>query len=169
MILLIALGPYVLVWSIIVALSLVFIKRALYKAVVIVVFSVGIWLFLFWDTIPARMEFNKLCEKDAGIHIYKTIEIGSGYFDNGVLDYDRLKEENMYAYESRRTSINTKYNISKLHNSLLIDGEVYLEIFVYSYKGGWFFNRFIPKGEDCPNDWARKNYLTMIFKEKNND
>ena len=169
MIILITLGPYVLIWSIIVALSLVFIKRALYKTVVIVFFSIGIWLFLFWDTIPARIEFNKLCERDAGIHIYKTIEISSEYFDDGVLDYERLKEEKMYVYERKRVDINSKYNISKLHNLITVNNKVYAEVFIYTYKGGWFFNRIIPVGESCPSKFRSSKVLEKIFKERNND
>jgi hypothetical protein len=168
MALLIILAPYILVLSIIIVLILVFVKRGLHKLFLTIAACIGMWLYLFAETIPARMKFNELCEKDAGIHIYKTKELGSEYFNEGKLDYDRLIEEEVYIYKREQKKVSNKYNISRLHHSIIIDKEIYAEIFIYTYKGGKFFNRILP-GEDCPNKFRSSNVLKRIFKEKEYD
>ena len=37
-----------------------------------------------WDVLPAHFYFNKLCEKDAGLHVYKTVNNIEGFYYKNI-------------------------------------------------------------------------------------
>lgn len=55
-----------------------------------------------WDVIPGKLYFNHLCEKEAGLKIYKTVEGVEGFrvYPGAVAEPDALKKYG-YKYQER--------------------------------------------------------------------
>lgn len=66
-------------------------KRAL-KYFVITAFI----LIPIWDVIPGKFYFNRLCENEAGLNIYKTVEKVEGFRVYSAMEPDALKK---YGYK----------------------------------------------------------------------
>lgn len=81
----------------IIAVALSFLSTKLVKKrkfAVWVLVLVVMLLIPTWDIIPGRYHFNKLCEKDAGLHVYDTAKIDGLYIEYGgsgvAMDYLKM-------------------------------------------------------------------------------
>ncbi|GEM_PF-3160477 len=167
MALLILLAPYILILSIIIVLILIFVKRSLYKLLLSIAACTGMWLFLFVDTIPARIKFNELCEKYAGIHVFETVEIGGEYFNKGKLNIKKLEIDSTFTVEHKsKNSISEKYNIGITNFIYKVNDIKVAEYINYNYRPGKTFGKGSGGGKSCLNNIFNEELLVLVFKEK---
>ncbi len=132
-----------------------------------------------WDVILGRAYFYYLCNKDAGIHIYETVELGPEHWNedgtpkfittkthNGETYFNNFDEayfDNRYEFHVARIdrTFSTSFNILRdLMQIVESDSKKVLgEEVRYLYWGGWVWNTeqpFSTQSEVCfpLNDYA---------------
>lgn len=150
-----------------------------------------------WDVILGRSYFYYLCNKDAGIHIYQTIELGPEHWgDDGYPnfytykgDFDKSFFNKKYEFYATRTdrTFTTFFNIKRSLMQVIESetGEVLGERVRYLYWGGWVWNMgqpFSAQSSTCQQlneqddnplagkntpKWYRK-FTSYIFVNRNN-
>jgi len=117
-----------------------------------------------WDVMLGRAYFNYHCEKDGGIHIYQTVELGNEYWnDDGSPKFYTERgsfDEEFFdgRYEKKQDDDRTFETMLPVSRYLLqiIDtntGYVAGEIVTYQYTNGWVWNTgqpFSTRGIMCP-------------------
>ena len=154
-----------------------------YKKIKIKIFIVIVSILIFFaipvgDEIVGRIYFNHLCKTEAGVKIYRTIELPSSYwnesgkakFYNGAINNDVPSN----AFKRLGIEINFKmeeadinYSIEKF-NTMSIDKETGLtisEIVGFFYWGGWIKRNFFqPSAISCGgansyDDFVKKQFI----------
>ncbi len=143
-----------------------------------------LYLPMGWDVILGRAVFYSLCATQGGVHVYKTVELGSEYFDkDGVsLFYDRdqyFTDMSLRGYfvgiKDIEISDDNFLNISRTEYKIVDNrnNNVLGTYVKYANFGGWFMNYtgFAVKGVSCPikenldNDLIR--LTTSVFIKDN--
>lgn len=119
-------------------------------------------LFVFvptWDVIPAKIYFNHLCEKEAGLKVFKVVDGVEGYRVKSLasgLGREALTKYG-YRYEERGSGSEfTRY-------SLDADGKVIDERITESIA------RYAAVGKLTPLDWAVTKSEVVIFDQQTNE
>ena len=111
-----------------------------------------------WDVILGRAYFHYLCNKDGGIHIYETVELGSEHwnedgspkFYTGKWPFDNTILGGKYVFErpDDRYTTNRVFNIVKYTGAIIdtVTKRVMGDWITYEYFGGWAMNTGTPFG-----------------------
>lgn len=113
------------------------------------------YLFVGWDVILGRVYFNYLCNKDGGVHIYETVDLGSEYWnedgspkfytDRGAFDESVLEGKYQFV-RVRDSSFTTIFNIRRDVHKVIesLNKKILGERVAYQYWGGWVMNTWQP-------------------------
>ena len=108
-------------------------KKAKYVAIAIFV------LIPTWDIIPGYVYFNYLCEKEAGVKVFKAVEVDKTYFmGNGQPDERKLADRFTQPFKLDR-DFSSLFHIGK-RESVIQDkqtGEIFGTASDLLYYGGW--------------------------------
>ena len=109
------------------------------------------------DEIAGRIYFNHLCETEAGVKVYQTIELPAEYWDkDGKPTFYKGAKNNdvpSYAFKRLGIDIDAKWVEKKrlLHVSQFgtvvrekKSGKKYSEVVGFGYKGGWIMRELTP-------------------------
>lgn len=128
-----------------------------------------------WDVIAGRLYFRYLCATDAGMRIYKQVDLGPERrniqaFPDIPLQYNRLPISKQYPYRPRSIPELPGPARIKLTQESIVDGksgEVLGEIVEYHYGGGWFQNSTslgpVSSTRCAPGGQSFKSLLDQIF------
>jgi hypothetical protein len=115
------------------------------KAIPLLIVSILVGAVLFWDVIPGRIEFKRLCETESGIRIYKRVTLEPEYrgveFPDNFYIYNQMPIGKRYP--ERLEEVNDLPGPAKIKRtrSLIVDastGNVLGSSTVFRYGGGWF-------------------------------
>jgi hypothetical protein len=119
-------------------------------------FTVAVFILIpSWDILPGRLYFQRLCKKEAGIKVFKTVEVEKTYFkSDGAPDEERLSHRFKSQMEVDR-KFSSIFHIAKIESSIqdYESGELLATATDLRYHGGWLFATFLPQGEStvCPS------------------
>jgi hypothetical protein len=125
-------------------------KSKLAKYVTLAVFI----LIPTWDIIPGRLYFHRLCQTEAGVKVYKTMEINQSYFTvDGKPDIKKLEEK--YAQPDRLDrNFSSIFHIAKSESAILDKqtGDVLGVATDFLYRGSWISTHILVDrgGTSCP-------------------
>jgi len=120
------------------------------KYLVIAVFA----LIPTWDIIPGQLYFYYLCEREAGIKVFKTVEMEKEFFaSNGQPDEKKLSSR--YAQPDKfNRGFSPLFHIAKSESMIQNrqTGEILGSATDFAYRGGWFTVFVLPDaaGTSCP-------------------
>ena len=101
-----------------------------------------------WDIIPGQLYFNHLCEKEAGIKVFRTVEMEKEYFlPNGQPDEKKLAGR--YSRDFRLDKdFSPLFHIAKRESVIqnVQTGDVLGTATDFSYRGGWLTAFVLPEG-----------------------
>lgn len=143
--------------------------------------AVGLLVFLliffvpFGDEVAGRMYLSHLCATEAGVKVYKTIELPAEYWDEqGRAKFYDEKNGNFYLSKEYPTELKIERNYSIFHidrlATLLRDQkkeQLFSERVSYMYWGGWMRRNLSPHNSatSCSNDLERYgNFIRQVFK-----
>jgi hypothetical protein len=129
------------------------------------------------DEIAGRIYFNHLCETEAGVKVYQTIELPAEYWDEGGkpkflksnADLDKSVIEGFEAGWAK--DIKFAYSSMDESHAVLTDvrnSKILGEVVTYIYWGGWLIRNFSPHntGQSCGQiqgvDFWRDFYLSVF-------
>lgn len=122
----------------------------LVKGLVIAIFV----LIPTWDILPGRVYFQRLCERDAGVKVFKTVGVDKAFFSaDGRPDQKKLAErfDGSMKFDDH---IHHIFHIKKAQGSVVDKqtGEVLGTAVNFSYFGGWLSAYLFPQGppDVCP-------------------
>jgi len=150
--------------------------------------TAGIGIFLlaflipFADEIVGRAYLSHLCSTEAGVKVYKTVELPKEYWDasgeprfinaRGVLDDSVLGQE--YEWQSKTTPIHRwpaqidreQWQLKSVRSKIHLGDRI-----TYVRHYGWI-GHFSPSprvGESCREVWARKYGTEVLFQKENKE
>ncbi|HNC84023.1 MAG TPA: hypothetical protein PKV55_16205 [Nitrospira sp.] len=138
----------------------------------------GITLALFllmptWDIIPGRLYFQHLCQTEAGIKVFRTVEVEQSYFKADGRPDDR-KLVGRYVQSSKRTpDFSSWAHITKIEGAIQDKetGDLLGVATDFSYYGGWVEATIAPMSPmTCPgypNHVIHDIIWKEIFKQRN--
>lgn len=144
---------------------------ALTKRVLQVICAAFFVLLPTWDIIPSRLYFLHLCNADAGIKVFKTVEVDQSYFrPDGVPDDKKLLDQYVQSTKWNR-DFSAWAHIAKIDGTIQDreTGELLGSSTDFSYYGGWVEARIAPMSPlTCPAYKARVfgMALQQVFKLK---
>lgn len=124
------------------------------------------------DEIAGRIYFNHLCDTDAGVKVFQTIELPAEYWDKDGKPrfYDesngnfRLPLEKYALVEAEKTKL--PFGIEK--NCSLLRDKISHEVIsidtLYRYWGGWISRNFTPHNTAIHCGGESKEFVTKQFK-----
>ena len=123
-------------------------KIAKYVAIVVFV------LIPAWDIIPGQLYFQHLCETEAGVKVFKTVELDRSYFKpDGKPDDQKLAERYPHVAKFDR-NFSTIFHIAKTESTIQDKQtkEILGTAANFSYRGGWLtaFVLVDATGASCP-------------------
>ena len=123
-------------------------KKAKYVAIAVFV------LIPTWDIIPGYLYFNHLCEKEAGVKVFKTVEVDRAYFmANGQPDEKKLTDHYGSTFKVDR-DFSSLFHIAKIESALQDKrtGEILGTAADLTYYGGWLNSLLFQQGlsTTCP-------------------
>ncbi|HQY58146.1 MAG: hypothetical protein KA240_07815 [Nitrospira sp.] len=106
-----------------------------------------------WDIIPGRLSFQHLCETEAGIKVFRTVEVEDEFFmSDGQPDQKKLVL--LYSQQDKRDSEFSPWmHIVKVESSIQAKrtGEILGAATDFVYFGGWIGSRIAPMSPiTCP-------------------
>ncbi|MHB9119734.1 MAG: hypothetical protein ACYC2R_15905 [Burkholderiales bacterium] len=133
-----------------------------------------------WDIIPGKLYFNHLCENEAGVKVYKAVELPAEYWDEkgrpkffneqGYLDHKILadKLDGFGGHVERYSSVFAiDKDISPVKEKS--SQEVLAEVTTFLYWGGWVNRKFSPHNTaascefmDAPN--FSRSFYGQLFR-----
>lgn len=125
-----------------------------------------------WDIIPSRLYFEHLCETEAGVRAFKTIELDQSYFrPDGRPDDRKLLDR--YAQSSKwNRDFSSWAHISRIDGAIQDKetGELLGVVTDFVYFGGWVSSRIAPMSSatcpSYPNHAVHSIIWSQIFKPK---
>ena len=117
-------------------------------------FTLAVFVLLpTWDIIPSRLYFEHLCETEAGIKVFRTVEVDQSYFrSDGVPDDKKLLDR--YVQSSKRTPDYSLWaHIAKVEGTIQDreTGELLGVARDFTYYGGWVEATIAPMSPiTCP-------------------
>lgn len=136
----------------------------------------GLTLTLFvllptWDIIPSRLYFQHLCNTEAGIKVFKTVELDQSYFrPDGVPDDKKLPDRYVQSIKWSR-DFSSWAHIARIDGPIQDKetGELLGSSTEFSYYGGWVEAHIAPMSPvTCPAFKSRVfgMALQQVFKLK---
>jgi len=132
---------------------------------------VGIAVFVLiptWDIVPGQLYFQHLCKEEAGIKVFKTVEVERMYFlENGQPDGKKLsaRYSQPNKYDRDFSSI---FSVRKIESSIKDQrtAEILGTATDFSYYGGWINANLFPQGppDTCPQS-PNHSVHTLIWRE----
>lgn len=133
------------------------------------------FLALFGDEIAGRMYLNHLCETEAGVKVYQTVELPAEYWDEqGRARFYDERNGNFYLSIDYPTELTIENNYSFFHIDKLVTSlrdkkkeRVFAERISYMNWGGWMRRNFSPHNTatSCSNDTEQYgNLIKQAFK-----
>lgn len=123
-----------------------------------------------WDIIPGYLYFQYLCEKEAGVKVFKAVEVDKSYFlPNGEPNQDRLKD--VYLNPAKlQEPFSPLFHVNR-SSSLVQDkgtGEIFGTATGFSYYGGWLNSYLFPEGppSKCPDYLVHGTLWKQVIKAK---
>lgn len=120
-----------------------------------------------WDIIPSRLYFEHLCETEAGIKVFRTVEVDQSYFrPDGVPDDKKLLDRYVQSSKWNR-DFSSWAHITKIEGVIQEreTGELLGTAIDYLYGGGWINSRIAPMSSTtCPN-YPNHSIHTSIWVE----
>jgi hypothetical protein len=117
-----------------------------------VLFVALIAVTLFWDVIPARMEFRRLCDAESGIRVYKRIPLDAEFRGMEISGLFSVYQESPMGkrYPHRLVETNDlpgPGRIRRIVNTIsdARSGETLGSLTTFYYGGGWLAN-VVPSG-----------------------
>lgn len=110
-------------------------------------------LFPTWDIIPSRLYFEHLCETEAGIKVFKTVEVDQSYFRADGMPDDRKLVEHYVQTNKRTPDFSSWAHITKVEGAIQdkATGELLGVATDFSYYGGWVVATIAPMSPvTCP-------------------
>lgn len=147
-------------------------KSAIKIAGGIAVFLVVLFLPLS-DEIAGRIYFNHLCETEAGVKVYQTIELPAEYWDeNGRPNFYDEKNGNLqlpannveWSSVVEKKSLHIEKNVSIMLEK--VSGKKLNERILFMYWGGWLRRNFSPhnSANSCGGDVsAYTDFVRQVF------
>jgi hypothetical protein len=155
-------------------------KRAKFATIAIFV------LIPIWDIIPGWLYFANLCQTEAGLKIYKTVELGPQYIlkpgepdrskssvppaVGGEINWAKLREDRYANPIERDEDFSKVFHIVK--NSSFIRDKQTSELLgsatSFLYYGGWLINNLglHVSPWECPNSPSEKGYVHSNLPER---
>lgn len=140
---------------------------------------VGIFLLLFalpfGDEIAGRVYFNYLCAAEAGVKVYRTVELPAEYWeaDEKPKFYDE-KNGNFHLSKDYPTELKIEKDYSIFHIDRLVTllrdqkkEQIFAERVSYMHWGGWMRRNLSPHNSatSCSNDLEQYgNFIRQAFK-----
>jgi hypothetical protein len=141
------------------------------------------------DEIAGRIYFNHLCETEAGVKVYQTIELPAEYWDeNGKPKfYKGASNNDVPSYAFKRLGIDIeaewKEKTRLLHVSQFgtvvnekKSGKKYSEVVGFGYKGGWIMRELTPHpsglscgGGDFYDELVQQQFISAEKERGNHD
>ncbi|WP_143012134.1 hypothetical protein [Desulfuromonas thiophila] len=130
-------------------------RKGKYKALVAVIGIVVLLLIPTWDEIGGRIYLRHLCATQAGVKIYKTIELPAKYWDEsgepmffnqyGYLDHDFWVKE-LDESGGRIERYSSIFSIDKDTSPVKerLGQKVLAEVTTFRFWGGWIRRNFSP-------------------------
>jgi hypothetical protein len=123
-------------------------KIAKYAAIVVFV------LIPVWDIIPGQLYFQHLCETEAGVKVFRTVEVDRAYFKpDGKADDQKLAERYPHVTRFDR-NFSPTFHIAKTESTIQDKQtkEILGTAANFSYRGGWLttFVLVDATGSSCP-------------------
>lgn len=181
-------GPVfpMLIW-LIVSLLLAWLLSKLFKRRAARVFSgIGLLILIFLlplaDGIVGRVYFNYLCATEAGVKVYKTVELPAEYWDEGGRaklfkengDLDHTKLGNMFNEPSFTEPYSPILGIEERHHQVVDNNanETLGEVINFMHWGGWASRNLSPNRSaiDCKAVHGNKfwnNFYSKLFRPEN--
>lgn len=144
--------------------------------------AVGLLVFLlvffvpFGDEIAGRIYLNRLCATEAGVKVYKTVELPTEYWDDRGQPKFYDEKNGNFRLEGYRVEYETGVHSSFFHidnaGYKRVDkqsGQVLGEVTEFMYWGGWMRRKLSPHNtaDGCENRKERSSSLIkQIFKQK---
>ena len=164
MVLVIGLAPYLLALFLFGLLTRFAISRKKVRYFVNILAILGVWLYLFGDTIPLRYEFYLLCKNEAGYKIYQQINQSINEFtdDNGEVDWQKVEDN--FVIKSNSSYLDKKRRaIKKLSQEFYFLDQIIGQVVSFSYGGGAYMRK-LPTGFSCPDNFSYKEFYSEIYK-----
>lgn len=133
-----------------------------------------------WDIIPGKLYFNHLCESEAGVKIFETMELPAEYWDqqgkprffneHGYLD-NKFLADHLDGGGGRIEHYSSAFAIDKVTSPIKekVSQKVLAEITTFGFWGGWVSRNFIPHNTaascvfmDAPN--FSRSFYSQLFK-----
>ena len=163
MILLVAFGVYLLGLLVVIALTIYLVKKPLNSGLLCLVWTGGLWLYLFGDTIALRSEFKDLCNEKGGWQIntradfpYDSFKDASGNFDLDSV-WDFFDKEKSSAYVDPPSKSIKQHSLKFIYQDTVI-----AEHTSFTYWGGKYFQHFTSNATRCPET---KNKYQEFYKK----
>lgn len=123
-------------------------KAAKYIAIAVFV------LIPTWDIVPGYLYFNHLCEKEAGVKVFKTVEVDRTYFiANGQPDEKKLADHYGSSFKVDR-DFSAIFHITKIESAIQDKrtGETLGTATSLTYYWGWLNAYLFSQGSSstCP-------------------
>jgi len=139
-------------------------KIAKYVAVAVFV------LIPTWDIVPGQLYFQYLCKEQAGIKVFKQVEVERSYFKpNGQPDEEKLADHFKSSIKVDKY-YSTMFHITRFESSLQDKktGEVVGLSVQLSYHGGWLNANMFPVGSGtwCAGYSPYRDVWTEVIKPK---
>lgn len=146
-------------------------RKALVASLVVLIFI----LIPTWDVLLGRWYFRHLCETEAGIKVYRQVELPAEYWDaegrprfikeNGDVDKEMLKD--WLDFDLRQRQLSDTFRIQAL-DFIVIDKSSQKPIGQYTslgYFGGWFVNStgLHVSGTSCPDPNRRPAFSEAVL------
>lgn len=107
-----------------------------------------------WDIIPGQLYFKHLCETEAGVKVFRTVEVGRSYFKpDGKPDDQKLAEQYPHMTKFDR-NFSPIFHIAKTESTIQDKQtkEILGTAANFSHRGGWLttFVLVDAAGTSCP-------------------
>ena len=178
-------GPLFLIvpWTVVCLVLAFFIGKNIAKRSLPIGITVAVLLFAvvlplpIADEIAGRIYFNRLCEKEAGVKVYKTIELPAEYWDEDGKPkfYDEntgnftLPSEKFYKVDSKKG--NRRFGVQERRTFILNinTNKIIGEKLLFRYWGGYILKNFTPHNSAmrCGSDWhefVEKQFIQTMAK-----
>ena len=125
-----------------------------------------------WDIIPSRLYFKLLCQQEAGVKVFKIIEVEEAYFRQDGRPDEKQLLKHYTQFSKHDPKFSSWAHITKIEGSIQDKqtNELLGTVTDFVYYGGWLGSRLDPMSPlTCPayRDGIFGNALHQIFKPSN--
>lgn len=125
-----------------------------------------------WDIIPGKLYFNHLCENEAGVKVYQTVELPAEHWDGQgkakfYVDWD-ARWGKIYPLRYKPGARSSFFYIDNAGYEFVEaqSGQILGETIDFRYWGGWIMRNFSPHNTAIRCDNVPPNLINEIFKPK---